>query len=241
MHFHALATDFDGTITSSSGVAPSTLESLTDLKRSGRKLILLTGRILADLMRVFPQLDVFDLVVAENGALLFDPASREQTLLAEPLPPVFLEVLKCSSDIPLEIGHIIVASRQPHEGLLLKAIRDLGLDLQVIFNKGAVMVLPGNVDKLSGLSHALTKLGLSAQNVVGIGDAENDLVFLEACGCGVAVGNALPSVKEKADLVVAQSASGVAELVRLMIDDDVRLRTFCRSFDAAAPDVLARR
>ena len=61
---------------------------------------------------------------------------------------------------------------------MLEAIRDLGLELQIIFNKGAVMVLPAGVNKASGLAVALARLGLSPHNVVGVGDAENDHAFL---------------------------------------------------------------
>ena len=59
-------------------------------------------------------------------------------------------------------------------------IRDLGLELDVIFNKGAVMILPAGVNKGTGLEAALKELQLSAHNVVGVGDAENDHAFFSA-------------------------------------------------------------
>ena len=86
---------------------------------------------------------------------------------------------------------------------MLETIRDLGLELQVIFNKGAVMVLPSGINKASALYAALTQLGLSPHNVVGIGDAENDHAFMQLCECVVAVSNALPMVQERADYVTA--------------------------------------
>ena len=49
----------------------------------------------------------------------------------------------------------------------------------MIFNKGAVMILPSGVNKATGLAAALEELGLSPHNVVGVGDAENDHAFLE--------------------------------------------------------------
>ncbi len=60
------------------------------------------------------------------------------------------------------------------------------------------MVLPAGVNKASGLAAALARLQLSPLNVVGIGDAENDHAFLRACGCAVAVANALLMVKADA-------------------------------------------
>src|SRR5207248_3058951 len=47
------------------------------------------------------------------------------------------------------------------------------------------------------------------------------LAFLGACGCAVAVGNALDSVKTKADIVVAHHAAGVAELATRLIGSDL--------------------
>ena len=55
---------------------------------------------------------------------------------------------------------IIAATREPHQAAVLDAIRELGVELQVIFNKGAVMVLPSGVNKATGLPSRSTKLGL---------------------------------------------------------------------------------
>lgn len=222
MFFVALATDYDGTLARDGRVDAPTIEALQQVRRSGRKLILVTGRDLPDLQRVFPELDLFDLVVAENGALLFNPAKKEETLLAEPPSPAFIARLQELGVSPLSVGRTIVATWEPNEKAVLEAIQELALELNIIFNKGAVMVLPSNVNKAWGLKHALKPLCLSLHNVVGIGDAENDQAFLRACGCAVAVANALPSVKVKADLVVADHGAGVIELARLLTDHDMR-------------------
>ena len=106
---------------------------------------------------------------------------------------------------------------------VLEVIRDHGLELQVIFNKGAVMVLPSGVNKATGLSAALAELGLSPHNAVGVGDAENDHAFLKLCECAVAVANALPSLKEQADLVTrGDHGAGVVELIDRMLADGPR-------------------
>ena len=110
----------------------------------------------------------------------------------------------------------------PHEEEVLKAIRDLGLELQVIFNKGAVMVQPSGVNKGTGLAAALQELQLSPHNAVGIGDAENDHAFLKLCECAVAVDNALPALKERADVVLSKPrGAGVEELCQQLLDRDL--------------------
>jgi energy-coupling factor transporter ATP-binding protein EcfA2 len=107
---------------------------------------------------------------------------------------------------------------------VIEVIRAMGLELHIIFNKGAVMVLPAGINKAAGMAAALADLGLSAANVVGVGDAENDHAFLQACGCSAAVANALPTVKEECDIVLENHhGAGVAELIELILRSDVRM------------------
>ena len=221
MFFIALAVDYDGTIARNGRVDAATVVALEEVKKSGRKLILVTGRHVDDLQRVFPELGIFNLVVAENGALLFDPETKEEQLLAAAPADKLIEYLHNKKVTPLSIGRCIVATWEPNETIVLEAIRDLGLEMHIIFNKGAVMVLPAEINKASGLKQALKRLKLSPYNVVAIGDAENDQAFLRSCGCSVAVGNALSTVKENADFVVADHGAGVAELSKLLIETDL--------------------
>jgi len=120
------------------------------------------------------------------------------------------------------VGCAIVATFRPNETIVLEVIRELGLELQVIFNKDAVMVLPSGVNKATGLKAALKELGVQAQEVVAVGDAENDHTFLTMCGCGVAVDNAVPSLKKHADVVTtAARGQGVMELIERALTDDL--------------------
>ena len=167
---------------------------------------MVTGRELPDLHAFAPRLDLFDRVVVENGALLYTPATQGRAAARTAAAAAFVTRLQDARH-PAAFGRAgIVATWEPNETAVLDAIRDLGLDLQIIFNKGAVMVLPNGINKASGLAAALEDLGLSAHNVVATGDAENDLAFMRTCGCAVAVGNALPAVKEAADLVTRGDA-----------------------------------
>jgi len=222
MRYHALACDYDGTVAWDGNVSDRTLQSLEDLRKSGRKLILVTGRELDDLIRVFPRLDLFDRVVAENGALLYRPATREERTLAERPPEEFVRELIHRGADPVSVGRVIVATWRPHERTAVEVIRDLGLELQVIFNKGAVMILPSGVNKATGLKAALKELALSPHNVAGIGDAENDHAFLALCECSVAVENALDTLKQRVDWVTAGShGDGAVELVQALIANDL--------------------
>src|SRR5438067_12736811 len=104
--------------------------------------------------------------------------------------------------------------RRPPRSTLFPYTTLFRSELHVIFNKGSVMVLPSGVNKATGLTAALAELGLAPEHTVGVGDAENDHAFLSLCGCGAAVANALPALKEKADLVTRGArGAGVTELI----------------------------
>jgi hydroxymethylpyrimidine pyrophosphatase-like HAD family hydrolase len=224
MRYLALACDYDGTLAAHGQLAEETLAAVERLLASGRKLILVTGRELEDLLHVFPQVNLCEWVVAENGAVLYRPATQEITLLESPPPAEFLHLLQARGVAPLSTGRVIVATRQPYENVVLDVIRDLGLELQVIFNKGAVMILPAGVNKATGLRAALQEMRLSAHNVVGVGDAENDHAFLGLCECAVAVAGALRTVKERADVVLpSDNGVGVVELIDELVENDFRM------------------
>jgi hypothetical protein len=133
-----------------------------------------------------------------------------------------LAALRQRGVTPLSAGEVIVATREPHEATVLDAIRDLGLELQVIFNKGAVMILPAGVNKATGLTAALQELKISAHNVVGVGDAENDHSFLKLCERSAAVAGALPAIRDTADIVLRGDAgAGVRELAAEIVANDL--------------------
>jgi hydroxymethylpyrimidine pyrophosphatase-like HAD family hydrolase len=224
MYFLALAADYDGTLAHHGVVDRQTCEALRQLKQSGRRLLLVTGRELPHLKAIFPELNIFDRVVAENGALVYDPRTQEERLIAEPPPDLFVQQLKRRGVAPISVGRSIVATWEPHETTVLEVIRELGLELQIIFNKGAVMVLPAGINKAAGLAAALSDLDISAHNVVAVGDAENDHAFLSKCGCAAAVANALPMVKAESDIRLAgDHGRGVIELIDRIEREDARI------------------
>ena len=223
MRYLALATDYDGTLASDDKVSEQTIRALERLRISGRRVILITGRQLDDLLAVCSCTQLFDLIVAENGAIVYDPASREETRLANPPSKLLVQNLQARGVTPLEIGQVLVATHAPHRAVVQDVIWELGLEAQVIGNRGAVMVLPAGINKATGLEYALRELGLSRHEVVGVGDAENDCSFLERCECAVAVANAAPSIKGIAAFVTsAENGNGVIELIDQLIADDLR-------------------
>ncbi|NJN87502.1 MAG: HAD family phosphatase [Leptolyngbyaceae cyanobacterium SL_7_1] len=243
MRYVALATDYDGTIAKDGDVDQATLAALQRWRDSGRQLILITGRRFDDLLTVFSAVDQFDWVVTENGATLYKPASQQQILLGEPPSLEFVQVLRDRIDaadlsldaVPseefrrllrdrvvkrLEVGQVIVATWEPYLAIVEATIIEMEVQSQIILNKGALMILPQGVDKAAGLLTVLEQLHTDPAAVIGVGDAENDVIFLKRCGYSVAVANALPSVKQQVDWVTSGDRGiGVQELIERFIDD----------------------
>lgn len=215
--YQLLATDYDDTLATAGRIAPEVVAGLKRLRASGRRALLVTGRELDDLLSVCPEIQLFERVVAENGAVLFRPVNQETVLLADPPPRAFCDLLK-RRGIPFSAGRVVVGTHVPYDEQVLEAIRKLGLELQVIFNKGAVMVLPSGTNKATGLHSALEELRVSPARVIAVGDAENDHALLRMCGCGVAVANAIASLKKEADVVThAKNGRGVLEVIEGML------------------------
>ncbi|MGE5363868.1 MAG: HAD-IIB family hydrolase [Bacteroidota bacterium] len=222
MRYMALATDYDGTLAKDGHVDKTIIDALGEFKSSGRKLILVTGRELPELLDVFPEIDLFDIVVAENGALLYDPATHSEKLLCEPPKEELVKLLKKRNVDPMSVGRAIIATWKPFEKVVLEAIRDIGLEMQVIFNKDAVMVLPSGINKASGLQAALKDLQLSPHNIAAIGDAENDHAFLSYCEFSAVVSNALTVLKDRADYIcMSDHGAGVIEFMEKIMKSDL--------------------
>lgn len=211
--FRMLACDYDGTIASGGVISPSAEQALIEVKRTGLLAGLVTGRRFESLLNVCPQIELFDLVVVENGAVLHLPASGEVEDLVGPPPPRFVEEL-ARREIPFSIGRVIVGTPRIYEHEVVSLIRELRLELQIIFNRDWAMIVPSGIDKATGLKAGLKRIGITSSEVIGIGDAENDRALLQVSGFRVAVANALDSIKADADLVTSQpNGEGIAEFI----------------------------
>jgi len=80
-------------------------------------------------------------------------------------------------------------------------------------------VFAAGVDKWAGLKWVAESHGIDAAHVAAIGDEVNDLHMLEAAGCSIAMGNAVPAAKQAARHVTeANSADGVARAIDRLLD-----------------------
>ena len=207
-----VAVDLDGTLTTGGAVPAEVRAVFSTLRSDNVRSLLVTGRTRAALDREFPGLtSAFDVVIAENGAVI---ASRNGSrLLAPPIDPAVKQALS-GRGIAVDSGEVLLACDGAQAAAVAEEVGRLGLDSQVIHNRAALMILPAGVSKGTGLRAGLAELGLSAHNTLAVGDAENDLALLDVAEVGVAVSNAVPSLKAHADLVLQEPGkSGIIGLL----------------------------
>ena len=175
-------------------------------------MLLVTGRILSELRADFPDVDEHvDVIVAENGAVV--SRDGEVRLLAPSVDPLLAQALQ-RRGVDVRSGDVLLAGDSRHAVEVMEEIRALGLDAQIVHNKGQLMVLPAGVTKGIGLFEALGDLGVSHHSAIGVGDAENDHSLLDVCEVGVAVGGAVPALLRHADLVLdGRNGDGVVQLL----------------------------
>ena len=207
--FMVVAIDYDGTIAYHDVPDAAALEAIDSLRSRGVRVLLCTGRVLDDLRSVFPEVDRhFDALIVENGGVIV--ISSVESCLVEPMAAELTAALE-EARIPIRVGRVLLATDATHDELALSEIERLGLEAQLVYNRGALMILPAGVSKGSGLLHALGRMEFSRHNTIGIGDAENDHSLLHACEIGVAAGNAVPGLRAHADLCLAEpNGAGVA-------------------------------
>jgi hydroxymethylpyrimidine pyrophosphatase-like HAD family hydrolase len=210
--FQVAAIDLDGTLSSRGGVSAEALDVIDRVRRNGLLVVLVTGRIGAELAAEFPHIaDHVDALVLENGAVAVTDGHGRR--LAAQVDRVLDDAL-AEQGVPYRRGEVLLAIDGEHVTTVVEAIGTLGLDCQIVHNRDALMVLPAGVTKGTGLVAVLTEMNLSLHNTVAVGDAENDLSLFGMSEIGAAVANAVPSVREHADLVLdKEDGAGVADLL----------------------------
>jgi hydroxymethylpyrimidine pyrophosphatase-like HAD family hydrolase len=214
MKLSVLALDYDGTIARDDRIDPAVRDAIADARTRGIIVLLVTGRILAELQRVAGDLHFVDGVIAENGAVVHFPDSGHTTLLAGAVPEAYLAEIRRRGVAAIP-GQCLVDASAADAGRLLQAIQALELPLVLLFNRGRVMTLPQGISKATGLHATLSMLRLSSRNTLAIGDAENDHALLQLAEVGAAVQWGSRVLQSVADVVVQGGDPGaVAPYIR---------------------------
>jgi hydroxymethylpyrimidine pyrophosphatase-like HAD family hydrolase len=181
------------------------------LRDSGTRLILATGRCVTELgERVDP--NMFDAVVAENGAILMAGGARTTDC-----PPEWGSVRsELLTHFPAGCEEVIISADRSLGPLAERTIDPS--KARVEYNKDRLMIMPPGVDKGTGLQSALSTLGLSPKETLCIGDGENDLPMFRLAGARIALRNSVDSLKRLADFTTqGENGEGSLEAISLLI------------------------
>jgi hydroxymethylpyrimidine pyrophosphatase-like HAD family hydrolase len=218
MFCRVLACDFDGTGATGGELAPELAAALAAARAQGYATFLVTGRVHEDVEALCTDLSMFDAVVAENGAVVCLPGLQRTIQLGTPPPEHLLGELR-SHGIPFHVGAVVVGTWDRHAAEVLELVRHNGLDVQLIFNRAAMMLLPSGINKAVGVRRALDELGRSEHNLIAFGDAENDLPMFALAEVAVAACGAVPAVAARADVQLSHpGGAGVARYIREVLE-----------------------
>lgn len=221
MRFRLLGCDYDRTVATEGVLVERARDALAAVRASGRAVVLVTGRTMDELLDVFQELDLFDRIVVENGAVMHSPAAGEERVLCPPVSSRLRDELQ-RERVPLVVGRAILSTASSNDEVVRATVRALGIDCDLVYNRDSIMVLPIGCSKASGLNAAAADLGIPMEQTVAVGDGENDVALLEAAGVGVAVENAVDLLKARADIVLVRpAADGISDLCASLAQRDL--------------------
>ena len=95
-----------------------------------------------------------------------------------------------------------------------EALGSLGDRVDLVYSTSCLNVLPRGIDKGNGLAHLAAKIDVPLQNMLGVGDSDVDLPFLERAGRNAAPANANDNVKQLVEYVSPyETADGVRDIL----------------------------
>lgn len=249
MKIQAIVLDFDASFADDQGVAddPRTWAAVRRLREAGVRVVLNTGRDLPYLVGptgvvCWERLALFDMVIAEDGAVAWDPAQNRVHLLGEPISPLFLDALRATHRHPDPERRIDPAQlwpglaslgmmrdklhvatdvlRRKNAYLVRKGIAPISV--QPILNNASVTWVQPGIDKGTGMLWALDRLGVDPRRTVALGDGENDIAFLRLAGVAAPVANAIPELRAlpNAVRVRGKAAAGFREVARRILSGE---------------------
>jgi len=210
-NIQAIITDFDRTLTSKNGrIKPKLLKKIKLLEKP---FILVTGKKLKDVEELCKRYHVWQVVIAEDGAIIYFPKTKKTVISTSPYIQQAKEILK-NSEIPVDFGEVIISSKVKNIKKLKEVLKPLERKLSFQKNVDEVMILPKGINKKEGVERVLKELKIEPDKTIIIGDAENDIPLFEISGYRVAVANADRKLKKLADEVTKKdSDEGVMEVL----------------------------
>jgi phosphoglycolate phosphatase len=211
----AVAVDVDGTITDNRRrLCPSAIEAIQKSESNGIPVIIVTGNIMAFTKFLSMLLGTTGGLVAENGGVI---KSNDGEIVLGDIKKCqkayeFLKTKYPVKKVEYSVERIseIALYRDVPSRLIKSTLKDF--DVEIYDSGFAVHITDTHVNKGSSLLNLLHDRGIRGEEVLAVGDSENDLDFLKVAGVKVAVANAQPELKAVADYVTEKThGNGVKE------------------------------
>ena len=228
-----VAIDLDGTLLNEQKlISDENKQALAQAKQQGVKIVLCTGRPLAAMAHYLQELglvDEGDYSITFNGGLVQKNDTgeiMEKKVMEVSLYNVLNKLLQFQpadiSDITDEfvLNKAVIAYDQEELDPKIKEIPAEFHEMYEIIKTRSMLLefMPKGVTKAYGISLLAKDLGLKQEEIMAIGDEENDLPMIQYAGLGVAMENAVPFVKEAADFVTASNEeNGVAKVIQKFV------------------------
>jgi len=225
-----VATDIDGTLTDNKYYLNiKAINAIRELEALGIKVVLVTGNSFPAASTLAHYIGTSGPVVAENGCvignkwepiLLADPPENRDEIIEEMLSLGF-RIAPSTRFKYIDLGFKRTEkTKNLPVDYIKKHLKDKGYgDFYVTDSGFAVHIAPRAIDKAYGLKEALKLIKVKPDNVIYIGDGENDIPVMRLVGFSVAVGNAPNSVKKVANYVVKKpNGEGFSEFITLLLN-----------------------
>lgn len=215
----AVATDIDATLTDRRRrLDLRAVAALRRLEDRGIPVILASGNVLPYVKALSIFAGFSGPLVAENGGVVHWN-DRERVFASRARAEAALDRLK--KIVPgvksLSSNRWRVSAIAIEQNLDVAAVRKAlsGRGFRIGATGYGIHIMEPGLSKMRGVREACRWLGMSPSQVAAFGDSAVDIPMLRGCGCGIAVGNAIPSVRAAADHVTAaRYGAGVVEGLR---------------------------
>ena len=229
MTIEAIAVDIDGTITDDERkICISAIEALRKAEKAGIPTIIVTGNVVNYAYATEVLIGCSGGLVAENGGIVFKEGENNNAVetmverdfvtsaekhLKEKLGEKF--DMHASHDNMYRLTETVFYKTLERK-VLEDALEDFEyLDRLEIYDSGfALHITDKRVNKGTSLKYLCERNGINMENVMAIGDSQNDEDFLREVGYKIAVGNADDKLKEISTYTCEKFyGDGVAEAI----------------------------
>ncbi len=221
----AIAVDIDGTITDRNReICVNAINALRKAEENGYPVILVTGNVLCAAKMVAVMVGTSGGIVGENGGYI---QTRKKNLVLGDIKkciPAYKHLKSLHKIEKTEFSDIrlseIAIVRNIDVDIVKETVKDF--DVEVYDTKFAIHLTDPEINKGKSLEIVAKDMGISAKDIMAVGDSENDLEFLEVAGFKVAVANADKELKENTDYVTTKLyGDGTAEAIeKFILNDD---------------------